>query len=1070
MDNSSRINSTGPEYLGPYRLEKKLGAGGMGEVFQAYDEELDRFVAIKRIRAGTTESAVTQERFRREARAIAGLSHPALVQVYHVERWQDQNCIVMEYVAGRTLSSVLRDGPLALDHAVALLQEIATGLAAAHERGIVHRDLKAGNVMVTAAGHVKILDFGLAKKLAATEASLSATGNVLGTFHAMSPEQAQSLEVDQRSDLFSFGVLAYEMLTGRSPFQAETVQETLVRIISYRQPAVREVAPEVPRELSDLVDRLLEKSPSSRPSGAAEVAKCLAGLSPVPSPARGTTVADLPTVDSHAPAAGLRGTRFPRRHRFLAAALLAAPALFLAWVIATYTAGQRPVVAVLGFENATGVEADTWLATALGEVVMAEFRLSPNSRWLGNDYMAELRQDLGISPGLEARREDLGILREDFGAAVVVTGAVLGKSGDGAQDELRVRLKLWDTTTGEVHEAGIFSGVRTNPFALARNVAEQCRKKLELSAPEDVTPLFPEDLAAARAYFRGLDLSEKHDLSEARDAFREALVNAGEHPIVQLRLAEILETLGEPFQEHARQALEYSTALPESFRLEVQGRASALLDDPESEIEAFQTLVEKHPEQPEYQFYLAVIDDTGTDLGALRESGLPGRLEAEAALCQAWQHERNQDEEQAEAFAREAVDLAEGLQASRILADARYAQGSYLERLGRRAQALEVLEEARHGFEVLSRREDVNKTLQLIAVVHAQLGHPDIARGILESFLGSEAEDPWAATFVQSLAVVLQDEGHFSEAQALLEAAREKFAELGEDASYQQTVVEMSLGTVYQMTGELERARGHYQAAGDGFAGMGYEVEAAAATLNLGEVEFLAANLDLAQEMYEEALKTLEVSNADDHKAFAYLSLARVAAARRSVDAESYYDKVGELYDDPGLAALAVLGRAELQLSRSNFGLAGARANEALKTFSKAGMSDEVVLAQAVLVRALLKLNKIDDAAKISETAMAGATLSERREVHWAVAMAAALVATAKQDSDLDAEIARLHRIVKDAEEKGFVSHAFQARLVLGEVMKENDPGAARQILQSLATKARERGFTQIAEHAENLL
>ena len=300
----------GPRIIGPYTLEKRLGAGGMGEVFQAYDRRLDRRVAVKLIRPARAQDETARERFRREARAAAGLSHPAIVQVFDVVEADSGEAIVMELVDGESLAARLARGPLPAAEAVRLGREIAEGLAAAHDRGLLHRDLKPENVMVTAAGHAKILDFGLAKRLEG-EGSLTEDRRVVGTFKAMSPEQAGGLTLDARSDLFSLGSLLYEMLGGRPPFAGRSELETLTRICTHRQVPLLEVDPAIPPALSGLVDRLLEKEPALRPRSAREVSAALAAIATIGTIAAGASGPEE-TVDGGAtrvPAAG--GTAAP---------------------------------------------------------------------------------------------------------------------------------------------------------------------------------------------------------------------------------------------------------------------------------------------------------------------------------------------------------------------------------------------------------------------------------------------------------------------------------------------------------------------------------------------------------------------------------------------------------------------------------------------------------------------------------------------------------------------------------------------------------------------------------------
>jgi len=275
-----------PRTLGPYRLERLLGSGGMGEVYQAYDRRLQRRVAIKHFRPGTTvgsaaASTASRQRFLREARAAAGLSHPSIVHIHDILEdeqgdWEG-DWIVMERVDGPTVAQLVAQGPLPVARAITVGRQVAEALAAAHRQGVLHRDLKSENVMLGRDGRAKILDFGLAKRLwpGDTEASLSLEGRVLGTCRTMSPEQARGQELDARSDLFALGVLLYEMLTGDSPFLEDTHIDTLARVCHHHPPPVVEVNPELPEELSGLVGRLLRKERELRPAEAREVAEIL---------------------------------------------------------------------------------------------------------------------------------------------------------------------------------------------------------------------------------------------------------------------------------------------------------------------------------------------------------------------------------------------------------------------------------------------------------------------------------------------------------------------------------------------------------------------------------------------------------------------------------------------------------------------------------------------------------------------------------------------------------------------------------------------------------------------------
>ncbi len=273
-----------PEHIGPYRVTGYLGRGGMGEVLRGHDDRLDRPVALKRIHPGGRDPDKARQRFRREARVVARLSHQAIVGVYDWVEGEDDDWLVMELVDGQPLDAVLDGGKLPPERAAKVARQVASGLAAAHDAGLVHRDLKAANVMVTPGGippdRVKILDFGIAKKVGLESGgvrpeeqltTLTEAGQVIGTVSYMSPEQALGYPVDHRSDLFALGILLYQMLAGVTPFAGDTPVETLSRICSTREVPLRDLDPSLPAGLAGLVGRLLEKQPERRPADAREV-------------------------------------------------------------------------------------------------------------------------------------------------------------------------------------------------------------------------------------------------------------------------------------------------------------------------------------------------------------------------------------------------------------------------------------------------------------------------------------------------------------------------------------------------------------------------------------------------------------------------------------------------------------------------------------------------------------------------------------------------------------------------------------------------------------------------------
>ena len=274
--------------LGDYEIQNLLGAGGMGEVYRARDVRLHREVAIKVLPAAFASDADRLRRFEQEATAAAALNHPNILAVHQMGTYQGAPYLVSELLEGETLREPIRRGRLAVRKAMDYGIQITRGLAAAHEKGIVHRDLKPENLFVTKDGRVKILDFGLAKLTQrAAELTRTATaldpgtepGMVMGTAGYMSPEQVRGQPADHRTDIFSFGAILYEMLTGKRAFQKITSAETMSAILNEDPPSISQLAPTIPPALQRVVHRCLEKSPEQRFQSASDLAFALDGLS-----------------------------------------------------------------------------------------------------------------------------------------------------------------------------------------------------------------------------------------------------------------------------------------------------------------------------------------------------------------------------------------------------------------------------------------------------------------------------------------------------------------------------------------------------------------------------------------------------------------------------------------------------------------------------------------------------------------------------------------------------------------------------------------------------------------------
>jgi len=342
--------------LGPYDILAPIGAGGMGEVYKARDTRLDRIVAIKILPAGKTGDS-QRARFFQEARAASALNHPHIVAIYDIGREGDHDYIVMEYVAGKTIGQSIPRKGMRLDEALRVAAQIADALAAAHAAGIVHRDLKPGNVMIAANGSVKVLDFGLAKlagppgdndtdtRTMVAEEPRTADGMIVGTAGYMSPEQAQGQPVDSRSDIFSFGALFYEMLTGIRAFRGDSTLATLTAVLHGDPRPVRHLAEGTPSDVERVVNRCLRKDPAKRFQNTGDLKVALEELQQ-----ESDSGALAPSADPASPARG-------RKPVWIAVAFLVLSAAGAGWWLHKPAAeGPQDVVAVSPLTSFPGLQ------------------------------------------------------------------------------------------------------------------------------------------------------------------------------------------------------------------------------------------------------------------------------------------------------------------------------------------------------------------------------------------------------------------------------------------------------------------------------------------------------------------------------------------------------------------------------------------------------------------------------------------------------------------------------------------------------------------------------------------
>ena len=445
--------------VGPYAVLQRLGGGGMGEVYLAEDTRLGRHVALKRPSEAWLSAPDARERLHREASAAGRLTHPNIAAIYDVLDVDSHPYIVMEYVEGESLADVLRRGPLPLEQALTVALEVAEALAAAHVKGVIHRDLKPANISLTSDGHAKVLDFGLAKGPGSTRhpslpgqlATITAAGQVMGTPGYSSPEQLVGAAADPRDDIYSLGIVLFELLTGRRPFEAEDALGLAVATMTRTPPAAHDLNGEVPRALSAVVARAIARAREDRFRSVEEMRTELRGVThALSTQVTGPVSTGKPSIDR----------RNWRRMVPVSAALLLAWAVPLAlWWNSTRSPnpGQVPVLAVLPFSNHSPRPDDASIAAAMRDVLIANLGGQPGINVLSKAATVESSVDRG----------DLKKLSKTLGATFLVDGSVQRSGSD-----LMVSVSVVQGDTGIVVWSRSYEAPEKDVFSLQERISD----------------------------------------------------------------------------------------------------------------------------------------------------------------------------------------------------------------------------------------------------------------------------------------------------------------------------------------------------------------------------------------------------------------------------------------------------------------------------------------------------------------------------------------------------------------------------------------------------------------------
>ena len=675
-----------------------LGAGGMGEVYRARDARLGRDVAIKVLPESVAADPESLARFERETRAVAALSHPNILAIHDVGREGGVSFAVLELLEGQTLRQRLADGPLTWRAALEIAAPIAEGLAAAHAKGIVHRDLKPENVFLTSDGRVKILDFGLARRSAVTAPpdgtaaptadGLTAPGIVLGTLGYLSPEQARGQDVDGRSDVFAFGSVLYEMLTGRRAFGAATASESLVAILRDEPRDLAELGIAVPASLAGVLRRCLRKSPPERFQSASDLAFSLRAAVPEPERSSGE-------------------------------------------------AARVPVsVAVLPFRNVSPDAENEYFSDGITEELINALAQLPGLRVAARTSSFLFKE----------RREDIRAIAERLGVSTVLEGSVR-KAGD----RVRISAQLINAADGyhlwsESHDQNM-SDVFTVQEESARAIVRQLRVKLGLGG-ETIVKRHTSDPEAYNLYLKGRYFWNRREAESSRKAigyFQEAIARDPKYALAYAGLADSYLGRAKDEMARAKEAASRAVALDEELAEGHASLARAVFYSDwnwEAAEREFRRAIELNPAYPEsyhmYSHFLLPAGRVEESLAASRRALELDPLSVSLVAHSGWHNVYSGNFEAAMPYSRTAIDMDPTFFAARIHL------GMALEQVGR---ADEAIEEFRKAAEISS---ESSEAFAGLSHAYASAGRTAEARRVAEE-LEERATDRFVSPFDRAI-------------------------------------------------------------------------------------------------------------------------------------------------------------------------------------------------------------------------------------------------------------------------------------------------------------------------------
>jgi tetratricopeptide (TPR) repeat protein len=1069
-----------PQKLSHYRVLEKIGAGGMGVVYRAHDEQLERDVAIKVLPPGTLSDEDARRRFRREALALARLNHPNIGGVYEFGTQDGCDFLVMEIVSGPGLEARLAAGPLPEMEVVALGAQLADGLQAAHTQGVVHRDLKPGNMRLTGDGRLKILDFGLAEWVQpggeSAAVTVSRLDHIAGTLPYMAPEQLRGRHLDARTDLYSAGVVLYEMATGKRPYPGSSGPQLITAILESPPSPPTSHNRSISRGLELILMKALEKDPDRRYQSAGELRvdlKKLAGVG-LPEPQKNrfwpmAAISALVILALALTAGRLRQTMFSAHPRVVASPVPA-----------------RRSVAVLGFANLSGKPESAWVSTALSEMFATELAAGDKLRIVPGENVARMKVDLGLGNTDSFNRDTLARIHRLLGSDLVVLGSYVTVRNEAAET-IRLDIRLQDTVAGETIASISQSGNQDELLELVSRSGTELRRRLGLGSVSEVEPSLlrasmPANTQSARLYAEGLAKLRTFESAAARDLLQQAILKDPRHAPTHAALASAWSELGydAKAQAAAKQALSLSGNLSREERLGVEARYYEMLSDWSKSIEIYRSLWAYYPDNLEYALRLA-SDQTASgkaqdalqtleDCRRLATAADDARLDLEEARAA----DSLGNFEQEQTAAENAIKKARSEGNRLVMAQALLRQGRALLKTSDPEKARAAFLEGKDLFFAAGDYRGTGNALVYLGDVLYDKGDFNGARKSYEDALnifrriGAQQSQ---ARALNNIGNVLYEQGRLAEAKSYYERTVSIYQDI--DSKQGLAGALGNIANILDAMGDLAGARKMQEASLAAFRGVGDKRGTAATLDNLGNVLFELGDLAGARQCYEDALGILEQTSYRRGKSFALAALGSVLIAQGDIaSGRKHMEEALAIREELKEEDMVAQSRTQLSgvaLEEGRFGDGEALARQAAAQFDQNRSSSNGAWANAVLAKNLLGQQKLPEAHRAADRAVALSLQASDRVPRFEATLAAARVMAASRQTAQSRKQAQ--SVLAEAGRMGYRPYEFEARLLIAELdLASSRSSVGEASLTRLARDATSSGFLLIAKRASNSL